>query len=523
MIEGINFIGNRASKQGKATFKSKNPVTDSYLPETFHTATENEINEVFLQAQSAFKRYRYCSGHQKAEFLETIAGEIMELGDELIDRAMAESGLPRARLTGERGRTCNQLKLFAELVREGSWVDARIDTAIPERTPPKPDIRSMLIPIGPVVVFGASNFPLAFSTAGGDTASALAAGCPVIVKGHESHPGTNELVSRAIITAVKKSGMPEGTFNMVIGGPETGAALVTHPLARAVGFTGSFNGGMAIYDLVGKRDEPIPVYAEMGSTNPVFLLDEKLALSAGDLAQLCAASVVLGTGQFCTNPGIIIGQNGDGLERFKKALAEHLEASTPGCMLNSKISENYRSKRKEIFKQTGVEFLTTDSDGSGNYGEPAMATVKGSDFLENQLLFEEVFGPYTLVVACSYADEMKQIARKLGGQLTITFMGTDNDFSSRRDLIDMAREKAGRVIFNGVPTGVEVCPSMHHGGPFPATTDPTKTSVGTRAILRFARPLAFQDCPVTLLPDELKDENPLGIWRMVNGKFTNES
>lgn len=522
MIEGINFIGNKPSKLGCKTFKSLNPATNDYLPEDFHVATEEEINEVFSLAHTAFRRYRYCSGTQKAVFLETIADEIMQLGDELIERAMAESGLPRARLEGERGRTCYQMQLFAEVIRDGSWVDARIDTAQAERTPPKPDIRSMLIPLGPVVIFGASNFPLAFSTAGGDTASALAAGCPVIVKGHESHPGTNELVSRAIIRAVEKTGMPEGTFNMVNGGPETGATLVKHPMAKAVGFTGSYKGGMAIYEIARQREVPIPVYAEMGSTNPVFLLDEKLELSSNELAEQYSKSVVLGAGQFCTNPGIIIGQNGEALNQFSASLARLLEETPGSCMLNAAISDNYRLRRSEIFEQAGVEVLTERSEETGNNGSPALGIVKCSDFLENPLLFEEVFGPFTLIVACSYADEMKQTIRKMGGQLTITFMGTDNDFMSRKDLIEMAREKAGRVIFNGVPTGVEVCPSMHHGGPFPAATDVTKTSVGTRAIFRFARPLAFQDCPQALLPDELKDENPLGIWRMVNGKITSE-
>ena len=522
MIDGINFVGNEISKEGSEFLVAKNPADGTELPGTFHIATDEEIDRVMSKADLAFSLYRHCSGSDKAAFLEAIADEIISLGDELIERAMAESGLPRGRLQGERGRTCNQLRMFAELLREGSWVDARIDTGLPNRTPPKPDIRSMLVPIGPVVVFGASNFPLAFSTAGGDTASALASGCPVVVKGHESHPGTNELVSRAIVEAIKKTGMPDGTFGMVVGGPATGAALVKHPLTKAVGFTGSFNGGKAIYDLAQQRDEPIPVYAEMGSINPVFLLNEKLQQSAEQLADEYASSVALGVGQFCTNPGLIIGVKSQALDVFTKKLAANLEATPPACMLNSKIAENYRQKRTLAFKQAGIEVVLQSDGEMGNMGSGSVATVTASAFIDNEKLHEEVFGPYTLVVECSDAEELKNVAIKLRGQLTITFVGTEEELGNQKELIGIAREKAGRVIFNGVPTGVEVCASMQHGGPFPATTDAKFTSVGTRAILRFVRPVAFQDCPGDLLPDELKDENPLRIFRLLNGSITRE-
>ncbi len=522
MIEGINFIGNEVSKKGSATFKAKNPADGNDLSGTFHIATNDEINQVLSKAAHAFKSYRNCSGSEKAAFLETIADEIMSIGDELIERAMAETGLPSARLQGERGRTCNQLRMFAELLRVGSWVDARIDTAQPERTPPKPDIRSMLIPLGPVVVFGASNFPLAFSTAGGDTASALASGCPVVVKGHESHPGTNELVSRAIIEAVKKTGMPDGTFGMVIGGPETGAALVKQPLTKAVGFTGSFKGGKAIYDLAQQREEPIPVYAEMGSINPVFLLEEKLQHSAEQLAEQYASSVTLGVGQFCTNPGLIVGMKSESLDKFKKKLSAQLDETPPGCMLNSKIAENYRKKRASAFRENGIEVLQNPKKEAGNSGSGSVTTVSAAAFLDNEELHEEVFGPYTLIVECSDAEEREKVAGKLKGQLTVTFVGTDEELGKQKELVGMAREIAGRVVFNGVPTGVDVCSSMQHGGPFPATTDSKFTSVGTRAILRFVRPMAFQDSPQDLLPDELKDENPLRIFRQVNSTITSE-
>ena len=511
MIDGTNYIGFSTTQNGSETLKAYNPKENRPLPETFHIATKKEIGQALEQAQSAFGEYRHFSGSKKADFLEKISDKIMELDDKLVERATAESGLSVGRIEGERGRTCSQLNMFADLLREGSWVDARIDTG-------KPDVRRMLFPIGPVAVFGASNFPLAFSTAGGDTASSLAAGCPVIVKGHESHPGTNELVAGAIIEAARETGMPDGVFSSLNGGKDVGAQLVMHPLTKAVGFTGSFSGGKAIYDMAQKRDEPIPVYAEMGSINPVFLLDEKLAASAEQVAEDYAGSVSQGVGQFCTNPGLIIAQKGAGLDKFKEVLARKLKENPPGCMLNPKISKHYQEQRAKMFSQAGVEVLAKpEKTEEKTRGAAAVATTTADKFLANEVLAEEVFGPYTLILSCENNQQMQKVASQLKGQLTITLMGKEEEITANKPLVDACREKAGRVIFNGVPTGVRVCQAMQHGGPFPATTDSKFTSVGTTAIERFVRPIAFQDAPQDLLPDELKDNNPLKIFRTVDG------
>lgn len=518
MIEGCNFIGSTISKNGETVLQAPDPYNNSTHPENFFIATKLEIDQALQKAQSAFDLYKNVPGKQKADFLDEIAEEILSLGDKLINRAVAESGLPAGRFQGERGRTVNQIKMFANLLREGSWVDARIDLAQPEREPlPKPDIRNMLFPLGPVVVFGASNFPLAFSTAGGDTASALAAGCPVVVKSHESHPGTNELVSRAILKAAEKTGMPDGVFSSLNGKADTGAALVKHPAVKAIGFTGSFKAGTSIFKAASEREEPIPVYAEMGSINPVFLLDSKLKNSAKDVAESYYGSVTLGKGQFCTNPGLLIGLDNKNLQTFSKHLADKLDEYIPDCMLNEGVAKNYRSKRKQFLSQDGVEILSSPREETGLSGAAALITIQASDFLSNELFQEEVFGPFTVIVRCKTEKEMQDVALALNGQLTVTFMGTEQELADHASLLSICREKAGRVIFNSVPTGVEVCPSMQHSGPFPATTDSKFTSVGTTAIRRFVRPIAFQDCPESLLPDELKTENPLGIYRMVDG------
>lgn len=513
MIDGTNVIGFSTTKNGSETLKAYNPQENTHLPEEFNIATKEDVDQALEKAQAAFLEYRNISGKKKADFLEGIADHIMDLGDELVERATAESGLSTGRIEGERGRTCNQLKMFADLLRESSWVDARIDTG-------EPDVRRMLFPIGPVAVFGASNFPLAFSTAGGDTASALASGCPVVVKGHESHPGTNELVAGAIIKAAQETGMPDGVFSSLNGGKEVGAQLVKHPLTKAVGFTGSFGGGKAIYDMAQKREVPIPVYAEMGSINPVFLLDNNLEEAAEQLAEDYAGSVSQGVGQFCTNPGLIIARKGAGLDTFKEVLAQKLKENPPGCMLNPKISETYQKQRAKMFSQSGVEALTKpEEEKEKTRGAAAVATTTADKFLANEVLDEEVFGPYTLVLSCEDEQQMQQVASELEGQLTITLMGNEDELVARKSLVDTCREKAGRVIFNGVPTGVRVCQAMQHGGPFPATTDSKFTSVGTAAIERFVRPIAFQDAPQDLLPDELKDDNPLDIYRTVDGEL----
>ncbi len=520
MINGTNFIGSTPSGQGEETLFSYNPVDGSAFAESFAVAGTDEINQAVDKAVSAFQAYQSISNQAKADFLDAIADEIMALGDELVERACGESGLPTGRIQGERGRTCNQLKMFASLVREGSWVEAIIDTAIPDRAPiPKPDLRMMQIPIGPVVVFGASNFPLAFSTAGGDTASALAAGNPVIVKGHESHLGTNELVSKAILAAAAKTGMPEGVYSMVNGGIPVGQQLVKHPGVKAVGFTGSLRGGRALFDLANQREEPIPVYAEMGSINPTFLMPEKLGEDPEGLGKSFAGSVTLGVGQFCTNPGLLVGVKSEALDTFSKSLADGLADAT-GTMLNAKIAESYYQHRDALLNEAGVAHEGNTEKAEGNTARALTATVSASTFLENPRLHEEIFGPFTLLVVCDSAAEMELIAAGLQGQLTGTLVATENDLTQNDTVVKNLQQKVGRILFNGVPTGVEVCPAMHHGGPYPASTNAKYTSVGTTAISRFTRPVSYQNWPDRLLPAELQRDNPLGIWRLVNGERT---
>lgn len=517
MIEGVNFIGSEKSAQNDHYIRASDPKNNGSHPEKFFVATQEEVDRAVQKARSAFEEYKLVSGEQKTLFLENIALEIGETGQQLVSRVMTETGYPEPRVQTELGRTINQINMFAGLLRDGSWLDARIDRARPNRTPvPKPDIRQMRFPVGPVAVFGASNFPLAFSTAGGDTVSALAAGCPVVVKAHESHPGTNELVSRAILKAAAKTGMPEGVFSTLIGEADTGAALVKHPGIKAVGFTGSRRAGKAIFDLAVRREEPIPVYAEMGSVNPVFLIGQTEASSSEEIAALYAGSVTLTHGQFCTKPGIIAGYKGKALDNFIRHLKQKLQYVAPACMLNQGIATSYRENLDNLFSQNGVEGLVKPDRENGTTTDAAMALVEASVFLKNRNLHDEIFGPFVLVVSCTNRDEMEQVARDLDGQLTVTVTGTSEEIVDNKSLISILREKAGRVIFNGVPTGVEVCPSMMHGGPFPATTDSKFTSVGTGAIYRFVRPVAFQDCPGELLPDELKDGNPLGITRAEN-------
>jgi NADP-dependent aldehyde dehydrogenase len=412
--------------------------------------------------------------------------------------------------------------MFADLVEQGSWVEARVDTAIPDRAPlPKPDIRKMLVPIGPVVVFGAANFPLAYSTAGGDTASALAAGCPVIVKAHPAHADTSELVAEAIRKAVNKTGMPKGVFQHLHGsGFEVGQALVKHPLTKAVGFTGSLVGGKALFDLACQRAQPIPVFAEMSSINPVVLLPETLSKQAEKTATAFAASITLGVGQFCTNPGLIVAIQNEGLDRFIKSLSEGIKSALPGTMLHQGIADNYNKRLTHSLEQKGVTVEGQSStNANASQGKPSVASTQASTFLKNPLLAEEVFGPFSLIVKCKDVNELHAVVSHLNGQLTASIFGDEMEIAKHSSLVNTLIEKAGRLIVNGVPTGVEVCPSMNHGGPFPATTDSRFTAVGTDAIKRFVRPIAFQSFPNSLLPEELKNENPLGIWRLVNGSW----
>jgi NADP-dependent aldehyde dehydrogenase len=523
MITGTNFIGNKSSAAGTKTFKTFNPQLNIENQNIFTEATSEEIDQAVTLAGEAFKKFSKISREKKALFLNTIADEILALGDELIEIYCLESGLPEGRAKGERGRTIGQLRSFAELVADGSWVEATIDTAIPDRVPiPKPDIRKMLVPIGPIVVFGASNFPLAYSTAGGDTASAFAAGCPVLVKSHPMHAGTGELVASAIIRAVEKTGMPNGTFsNLNSSGIEVGQKLVNHPGVKAVGFTGSIRGGRALYDLASQREEPIPVFAEMGSINPVVILPKALETRGVDLAKTYAKSITLGTGQFCTNPGLLLGIKGASLDRFIQTLSDEIVKIEPSCMLHPNIIGAYESNKNKAINQKGITVTSSyDNDVKTNYARQAITTVEGHTFLENTTLHQEVFGPFSMVVQCKDTAEMELLISKLEGQLTGTIIADDKDAMNHSGVISALENRVGRIIFNGVPTGVEVCPAMVHGGPYPASTDSRFTAVGIHSIKRWVRPFSYQDWPDELLPNELKNENQLGISRLVNNKLT---
>ncbi|PAC32504.1 aldehyde dehydrogenase (NADP(+)) [Flectobacillus sp. BAB-3569] len=485
---------------------------------------QQHIDSIMQKAAEAFKIYRKVSGKEKALFLRTIAQNILDLGDSLIQIAHQETNIPEVRLIGERTRTCFQLETNARLLEEGSWVEARIDTALPNRQPmPRPDIRKMLIPIGPVVVFGASNFPFAYSTAGGDTASALAAGCPVVVKGHPAHAKTSEMVAEAVLKAVSACGLPDGTFAHVAGHSfEVGRALVLHPVTKAVGFTGSLNGGKALFDLANQRPEPIPVFSEMGSINPVVLMPQKLNAEASQVALTYANSITLGMGQFCTNPGLILAIDNPDLDTFIETLSQAVEQVAPAAMLNAGIYQNFEGKRTVALSQEGVktEVESLIEKTGIIQAIPTIASVSSSIFLENPTLHQEVFGPYSLIVKCTDLDNLLQVIEHLEGQLTATLIATEEELQENPAIFETLRNICGRLIFNGVPTGVEVCYAMQHGGPFPATTDARFGAVGPDAIKRWVRPASFQNFPENLLPAELQSQNPLNIWRIVNDEWT---
>ena len=496
-----------------------------YMPYTDHTAAE--INEIMNNAWQAFHTYRKMSLKARSHFMRAIALEIENCGEPLIQIAMRETSLPAARLRTERTRTIFQLNSYADFCESGQWLDVRIDTADLNRTPPKPDIRKMLVPLGPVVVFGAGNFPFAYSTAGGDTACAFAAGCPVIVKAHPAHADTGEMVAGAIKKAVATFNMPEGIFSHVHGASAVvGEALIKHPYIKAVGFTGSFAGGKQLFDWGNQRKEPIPVFCEMGSVNPVFLLPEKIKMAPAETARSYAASITLSVGQFCTNPGIIIGIDNDDLDAFINVLKDEIKNVAPAAMLNSGIYKNYIEKREKALAQEEVRNITEDINyllprpqaADREAGIPTITTTTATNFIKNPLLQQEVFGPYSIIVRCADMNEMLQVARSLEGQLTATLMATENDVINNQPLLESVKNICGRIIMNGVPTGVEVGLAMQHGGPFPATTDSRFTSVGADGIKRFARPMAFQNWPDSLLPEELKNENQMGIWRIVDNK-----
>ncbi len=526
--QGTSLIGSRRAQGGERTFHAVNPATGEKLSPAYHVARREDIDAACALAQDAFATFSRLPGRKRAEFLRKIAERIEAIGPELVETAMLETALPAGRLQGETARTCGQLRLFAQVLEEGSWAEARIDTADANRKPaPKPDLRSMYRPLGPVVVFGASNFPLAFSVAGGDTASAFAAGNPVIVKAHPAHPATSELVGQAIVEAVRECGFPEGVFSLIFDdGIDAGAALVQHRLVRAVGFTGSTRGGRALMDLAAARLDPIPVYAEMGSTNPVFILPGAARERGQQIAEGLHGSVTLGAGQFCTKPGLVMLGVDDVAQPVATKLRELIAASPESVLLTGGIRSTF-CKGVEARTKSGSATLlaqgTTDSKAAGFRVGTALFETNLANLEKDTHLAEELFGPSTLLVRYSGREELLQAARNLEGHLTATVHATEQDLRDFAELFAILETKVGRVILNGYPTGVEVAHAMVHGGPYPATSDGRSTSVGTQAIYRFARLVCYQGFGDSLLPDELKDGNPLGIWRMVNGRQTRDA
>ncbi|WP_206953658.1 aldehyde dehydrogenase (NADP(+)) [Trinickia acidisoli] len=521
-IAGEMLLGASSVRGTHGTLHAFDPAQNQEIEPAFGAGGAADVERACALAAAAFDAFRSAPHEMRARLLETIAENIAALGDTLVDRAHLESALPKARLEGERARTIGQLKLFASLVRDGRWCGAVLDSALPARTPaPRSDLRAQRIALGPVAVFGASNFPLAFSVAGGDTASALAAGCPVVVKAHPAHLGTSELVGRAIQKAVADLGLPEGVFSLLIGaGNAVGEALVAHPAIKAVGFTGSRRGGLALMAIAAARHEPIPVYAEMSSVNPMFVLPAALAARTEALARGFVDSLTLGVGQFCTNPGLVIALEGPALARFVDTAAGALEGKRAQTMLTAGIAAAYEDGIGERACAPGV---TRVADGAASdahcAARGALFKTCATQFLADAQLQDEIFGPTSLIVGCRDADELLRVAEHLEGQLTATLQIDEDDYALAARLLPTLERKAGRILANGFPTGVEVTYAMVHGGPFPATSDARTTSVGAMAIERFLRPLCYQDLPAALLPAALRDENPLGLWRLRDGEL----
>jgi 2,5-dioxopentanoate dehydrogenase len=522
MLAGEMFIGSVAIRGESGSTHGINPATGETMEPAFGLASQEQADRACTLAWDAFDLYRELSLEQRAGFLERIAQRILELGDELIDRAVAESGLPRARIEGERGRTVGQLRLFAEVVRKGDWLDVRIDPAMPDRKPlPRSDLRQRHIGVGPVVVFGASNFPLAFSVAGGDAASALAAGCPVIVKAHSAHPGTSELVGRAIRDAVRDCDLPEGVFSLLFAERDVATSLVTNPRVKSVGFTGSRSGGMALVRAAAARPEPIPVFAEMSSINPVFLLPAALAARADSIGKSFIASLTMGAGQFCTNPGLVLALEDANTEAFLHAAANALGDSAGTTMLTPGIHSAYERSVTRIGGNPNISLVARGQKGaSANSCQSGLFVTNAESFLHDSEMQEEIFGASSLVILCKSLDDMRTVAEHLEGQLTATLHMEEADEPAAHALLPILERKAGRILVNGYPTGVEVCHAMVHGGPFPATSDSRATSVGTLAIQRFLRPVCYQDFPESLLPDAIKHGNPLSLSRRIDGELS---
>jgi len=522
-ISGHNYIAGARSAAGKVTLHSYDATTGEALPFDFYQATEAEVDAAALAAKAAYPAFRNLSAARRAEFLEAIADEIDGLGDEFVAQVCQETALPAGRIQGERGRTSGQMRLFAKVLRRGDFYGARIDRALPERQPlPRPDLRQYRIGLGPVAVFGASNFPLAFSTAGGDSAAALAAGCPVVFKAHSGHMATAEWVADAIIRAAEKTAMPAGVFNMIYGAG-VGEWLVKHPAIQAVGFTGSLGGGRALCDMAAARPQPIPVFAEMSSINPMLLLPEALKQRGATIAKELAASVVMGAGQFCTNPGLVIGIRSPQFSDFLQHLVGLFNEQPAQTLLNAGGLKSYGHGLDNLHAHAGIEHLA----GTTQTGRQAHAQLFKADvgllLKGDPLLQEEVFGPTTVVVEVADQAELTQALHGLRGQLTATLIAEPADLEVFGGVLSLLEEKAGRLLLNGYPTGVEVCEAMVHGGPYPATSDPRGTSVGSLAIDRFLRPVCYQNYPDSLLPEALKNANPLGIQRLVDSVSSREA
>ncbi|SDF48196.1 aldehyde dehydrogenase (NADP(+)) [Phytopseudomonas seleniipraecipitans] len=516
-VNGHNIIGGAYSARGLVNLQSVDATTGEALPYAFVEATPDEVDAAAEAAAAAYPIYRSLPATKRADFLDAIADELDALGDEFVATVCRETALPAGRIQGERGRTSGQMRLFATVLRRGDFFGARIDRALPNRQPlPRPDIRQYRIGLGPVAVFGASNFPLAFSTAGGDTASALAAGCPVVFKAHPGHMATTALVGAALLRAAEKTAMPTGVFNMIYGG-SVGAALVKHPAIQAVGFTGSLRGGRALCDMAAARPQPIPVFAEMSSINPVILLPEALRVRGDKVASELAASVVLGAGQFCTNPGLVIGIRSPEFSIFLENLTARMAEQPAQTLLNAAGLESYGKGVSALAAHPGITHLSGATQ-EGSQARPQLFKADVNLLLNgDERLQEEVFGPTTIVVEAADRTELLAAIKGLHGQLTATLITEPGDLAGSEELFALLEQKVGRVLFNGYPTGVEVCDSMVHGGPYPATSDARGTSVGTLAIDRFLRPVCYQNCPDALLPDALKNANPLGIARLVDG------
>lgn len=523
-LTGHHLIAGREAAPSGHAFNATNPTTSATLEPAFGDATHAEADEALQAAEAAFDALRLATPETRATLLDTIADEIMAMGDALLERAHAETALPMARLTGERGRAVGQCKLFAALIREGSWADARVDHAIPDRQPlPKPDVRRVMMPIGPVVVFGASNFPFAIGVVGTDTVCALAAGCPVVVKGHPAHPGTCEMMGRAVMNALHKVGLPAGCFSLLQGkGNDIGTTLVKHPLTQAVGFTGSLRGGRALMDVAAARPHPIPVYAEMGSVNPVFVLPGALKERASKIAEAYIGSVTMGVGQFCTNPAIVLGLKGTELQQFVSNAGALAEKVAPQTMLHPGICQAYNAGTAVWQTINGLQLAgqsATPPDENATQAACRIFTTTIDVLEKNEELNREVFGPCSIITECPTLEDLLRYANSLEGQLTATIHGTLEDLREFAPLVRVLEKKVGRIIFNGFPTGIEVCPSMHHGGPYPAASHSFFTSIGTASIYRFVRPVCYQGFPEEALPELLQDANPRGAMRIVDGEL----